>query len=534
MAMALAVIMIALLSAMGAGLLVFASTDLGVVVESNKGQRAFEMADAGVKAAKQLLTSHQAFGLYDDGVGDSQWSWKVSNTSCASLGVKGMCLNDLDGDGTPTDSVNVTVQSVDLEAPSGFDSFKVVSTGGYGDAKRRIEAVFKARPGTGGIPAYYTPGDIVFKEPTGSVAHDDGTKIKGLSFFSGRNILIQQLAGFSTSDLNARVDPPGPPPPGTYKRNNFDVDTGAGSKDTQLGDWKTSDDTPPANWNTNGRKAKNDVDAYDLSGFAAEGFICKGISGCTSSTDSIADGLQGYDSTTGTGGTKGIYKFVSKTPPDSPNASGTITYPFPRLAPDTDYLKGLAEDSSTGNKYFIQPPALSEWQSAYSTLPPSTVKPYRVVFVDLENSLSKDVIFGEKGVNPAPNTNKGGINTGEHGADRAFGILVVRCGNLTLRDSFTGVIILLRGTGSDCEATGHFKNRGYDEHLSGYVYAEGYRDTSGNPQAGIEIAEHIHMEDIPDSAAGVSSGYADNLLNLAYGGSATGGVDLLSWREVYN
>src|ERR671920_778812 len=56
MTMALAVIMIALIGVMGAGLLTFVSRDLNTVLEANQGQPAQEMADAGVAAAKRHLS----------------------------------------------------------------------------------------------------------------------------------------------------------------------------------------------------------------------------------------------------------------------------------------------------------------------------------------------------------------------------------------------------------------------------------------------------------------------------------------------
>ena len=53
--MGLAVIMIVLIGVMGAGLLTFVATDLTAVAEASQGQKAFEMADAGVEAAKNQL-----------------------------------------------------------------------------------------------------------------------------------------------------------------------------------------------------------------------------------------------------------------------------------------------------------------------------------------------------------------------------------------------------------------------------------------------------------------------------------------------
>jgi type II secretory pathway component PulK len=55
MVMGLAVIMVALIGVIGAGLLTLVVTDLHATIEANRGQRAFEMADAGVEVAKARL-----------------------------------------------------------------------------------------------------------------------------------------------------------------------------------------------------------------------------------------------------------------------------------------------------------------------------------------------------------------------------------------------------------------------------------------------------------------------------------------------
>src|SRR5215203_2839117 len=115
MTLGLTMVMIVLIGVMGAGLLTFASTDLGTVIEVNRGQRAFEVADAGVGVAKRQLTSDclgniTCIGHYDDfgpaaadreGPEDFRWS-EVKG---------GVTLNDLDGDGnvTSVDSVKVTI-----------------------------------------------------------------------------------------------------------------------------------------------------------------------------------------------------------------------------------------------------------------------------------------------------------------------------------------------------------------------------------------------------------------------------------------
>src|SRR3712207_2000427 len=83
MTMGLAVIMIVLLGVMGAGLLTFASRDLNTVVEENRGQMAFEVADAGIGVAKVQLSEdcsddpETCPGHYDDPDADGdniQWA----------------------------------------------------------------------------------------------------------------------------------------------------------------------------------------------------------------------------------------------------------------------------------------------------------------------------------------------------------------------------------------------------------------------------------------------------------------------------
>src|SRR3712207_6481899 len=87
MTLGLAMVMILLIGVMGAGLLTFAGKDLDTVVEVNRGQRAFELADAGVGVAKRQITAHcvgnaSCTGSYDASMTedfapeDIQWSWR--------------------------------------------------------------------------------------------------------------------------------------------------------------------------------------------------------------------------------------------------------------------------------------------------------------------------------------------------------------------------------------------------------------------------------------------------------------------------
>lgn len=306
MTMGLVVIMIVLIGVMGAGLLTFVSTDLNTVVEVNQGQRAFEMADAGIKAAKKQLRDKDSnpkhYGGSDGNTGDIQWA--------KSKG--GMNLDMTDS----TDRVNVKIES---DTPSSA-YYTVTSTGGAGDAARKVEAVLlhTASLGRGGIPAWYTPGGMRVKK---------SALVKGVSLFAGGDIVIRK-------------------------------DSGSGAGEDVLGDWNR----PP--YNTTARKDPSTGGAYTKAGLAAEGrVLCSATDTGAGSVCGSADteGLLYYDSTTAT-------KFV-ETPTSQPQPANEITYPFPREV----NIDALLEEAKSGspNLYLT---------SAGSVIPESTEM--RVVFVD--------------------------------------------------------------------------------------------------------------------------------------------------------
>jgi len=191
MTMALAIIMIVLIGVMGAGLLTFVSKDLNTVAEQNRAQRAFEVADAGIGAAKRQLASNVDTATrmkYDDpdSAGDNiQWA--------ATRG--GLTLNNLDGDATTSDSANVTI-TYNGTAGSPDENFRVISTGTYGSAKRKIEAIFKGvAVGIGGgnilgHPLYYTPSNIKLESTS-----TKPVTLSALSLFTEGDILINGLSG---------------------------------------------------------------------------------------------------------------------------------------------------------------------------------------------------------------------------------------------------------------------------------------------------------------------------------------------------
>jgi Tfp pilus assembly protein PilX len=114
MVLGLAIIVVVVIGVMGAGLLTFVSADLQAVVAVNRGEQAFQLAEAGVEVAKAHLAEDPS---------PSDWS-----------------SGELHMDGVNDNSVSVTVEHV-------AGSFKVISTGRYGETKRKIEAIFEVEDG---------------------------------------------------------------------------------------------------------------------------------------------------------------------------------------------------------------------------------------------------------------------------------------------------------------------------------------------------------------------------------------------------
>src|SRR5215208_1580530 len=464
MTMALVIMMILLLGVMGAGLLTFVSRDLNTVVEENRGQRAFEVADAGIGVAKRQLSSDcigntTCTAHYDGGDDDIQWSaWK-----------DGLTLQDLDGDGDLADSVNVTIESL------GSDRYRAISTGTYGDlapAKRKIEAIFKGITASGGgsglgHPIYYTQSSI-------SIEADPvlgGITLDQISMFSEKDIVIE---GLQTPEAFTA----------DYSDPNSGVIKVAGGSDA-LGDWNSENTkyfANPGPWNTRGRikttikttgPKDNPTETVQTPpfidpGFAAEGKICgfaatdTTTGACDLAASSVADGVSSYDRTTGLLAPDGI------TPNPNPrpvvlNSAGTdvaqkctfmqkpfppdnlaydnecyITYPFPRPQPKPDRLKQVAQDADTPtDRHYWDVatdgnPTPTQWETLFPACPNLTTPDpadclKRVVFVDAQNQQ---------------------LNFNTDNSARNQGVLVVWCGDLQLDKTFKGVILNLNGPGS--------------------------------------------------------------------------------------
>src|SRR5918997_6659206 len=167
MTMGLAMIMVLIIGVMGAGLLAFANANLNTVLEANRGQRAFEVADAGIEAARSQLISdcvgdNTCMVHYNDCASQEDANGQVtSNCQTPTAGelrwsraYGGLTLNNLDGIGTTSDSATVMIDYTLVDLQDNY--YKVTSTGTYGNSKRKIEAIFKPLSGGGG-----TGGNVI-------------------------------------------------------------------------------------------------------------------------------------------------------------------------------------------------------------------------------------------------------------------------------------------------------------------------------------------------------------------------------------
>lgn len=269
-AMGLAVILVVIIGVMGAGLLVFVHNDLEAVVEVNQGQRAFEMADAGVQAAEQQLDEDRSAESYDDdNTDESNWSHGNDNNAdqCKDLGPdgdpNGVCLTNLYG-ADADDAVNVQIKYCEDESEEGCEGegdFKVVSTGKYGDARRRVEAEFKKTGGGSGeegeLPqmVYAAKGTSTDKfslegmgmYSEGSIEIKNYLALRDASMFSGGDI-IAQFQNDNTYDISG-TDPYGDWADGTYNETARSTTASGMGAVGDIED-KNNSDVKPEGWGT--------------------------------------------------------------------------------------------------------------------------------------------------------------------------------------------------------------------------------------------------------------------------------------------
>jgi hypothetical protein len=343
MTMALAIIMIVLIGVMGAGLLTFVQNDLKSVVEANKGQRALDIADAGVEAAKAHLRNDSFREHYDKDpnndcaegwrVGDDNWSKDTNHwTSAANPGecetgplpnigddpntpwpedygvtklfgggrfhVTIECYSQVDDDAIGHDPCvdGATGPAPEPNRPATEKKFFKITSTGYdteaGDgAVRKIEAIYFTSQNTYVPLAYWTPGNIDF----------NGTDcVRRMSFFAGGNITDVKKAGGPNAGCNGA----GSSPPGIIADR---------AQPALYRDWVK------APYNTT-QRVGTDGNPIISAGFGAVGLICAGSPGqsCDEANESYADGYHDYDSTTGT---KGRQKPLWPTRPTRPRAA---------------------------------------------------------------------------------------------------------------------------------------------------------------------------------------------------------------------
>ncbi len=521
--MAVTVFMVVLIGVMGAGLLTFVMSDLKSVIEVNKGQKAMDIAEAGAQAAKAHLRQDSFREHYDtdtDGandcvspsgirVGKENWGkatyhWEPDPTPATSN--PGECFTLVNNPANDTTTpwpenygvtrtlgggrFHVTIECfkqapyaltattdpscvggagdapVSTTNPSDTKFFKITSTGydtAAGDgAVRRIEAVYTTSKRTYAPIAYWSPGDIQF----------NGTRcVSKMSFFSGRNI--------EGVTAGSGCGPPNPFGSGKMIAHRPPTTTlvdGLPPADAIYGHWK----------NTYNPTMRRDASGNPITkpGFGALGLICVSSS-CSTASDSVADGYNDYDSTTGTDSTRANnaslrkqYKFVSTiTDPTT-----QITFPFEKgnalSDPSTLVDPGLLEEMRWTSD------SQKSCYSAVGTCTRTTTNPLNidnngggipwpgpgtVFFVD-----GADVIF-KQATTPKPE-----------------GMIIVRNGNFSFSSSssgFKGVIIVI-GNGNlkadgTCDSVNSSTNKGYYKQagsgqLDGYVAASGCMEINGN------------------------------------------------------
>jgi hypothetical protein len=327
MTMGLTVIMIVLIGVLGAGLLTFVQNDLSSVIESNQGQTAFNLADAGTQAAKRhLLVDANVFN-YDGNSstgsapgGESPWSCVPdANNVCTAGSGKVIPLDAGAGTETrvwikylrPSDSTSELghpdhapemVPTGQSDYEFGRDFFKVISEGRAGNARRKVEAIYQTYD-LGTPRAYFAQGSIWIR----------GTaEIKNISIFSLRNITLEG----STADKVTGQD---------YAYRNWH--------------------NPP--FNTTARGTED-------AGVGAAGDI---------SLDSRMQPGQDFDNATSP-------RFIKKVPPDAPQLTSEISFPFNyERQPDIEMMRKAAQ--MQGNYYQISASAVN-LQGAWETGVPAS------------------------------------------------------------------------------------------------------------------------------------------------------------------
>lgn len=342
-ALGLAVIMIVLIGVMGAGLLVFVRNDLNAVVEVNQGQKALNLADAGVQAAERQLLSNAAETDYDadDSNGDTPWSPfnngkdMTIDGETVNVEIQYLLPSDTSSELQDPDHAPELVPTGETDYPEPEDYFKITADATIGDARRKVEAIYYTMDM--GVPkGYYTPGNIEIK----------GTAcVDSVSLFAQGNITFSGGGGCIG-------------------------DTHMTGTDQAYGDWEKQ----PFNFTP-----RPTTDA----GAGAVGSITGG---------SAMLNTRDFDNTTSP-------QFIEKDPPDDENqTSDQITFPFDYALPDIDFLRDIAKQQMAASPADKNHRIVPDGDSNETVLDwPDGSTPSTVVYYEFKNAGSNSLKWGVSG-----------------------------------------------------------------------------------------------------------------------------------------
>lgn len=517
MTMGLVVIMLVLIGVMGAGLLTFVQRDLGSVVEVNQGQKALEMSDVGIDAAKRHLANVDAQPInYNDFVGDgtppnpgdSPWSddrlpdgtldpasvrnlffdnnntlvgiqYLPPSTTAAEASNANRAPEVLVNGGDPADECEDTNQNgVDDDPnaedacayPNGRDYFRITARGTVGGAVRQVEAIYSTED-IGFPVSYYATRDIIFGgTPT----------ITGVSIFAERDI--------------------------TNLPRGTDVD----GADQAYGDWVTS----PV---TGGNNAYNSYRRPTTQAGAAAGrdltYKTGGLDGENRQKAGTATpqryGQRDFDRNSDSAPISSQEFRGNDWGALANQPSNVVTFPFDRnnAAEDEAILSRLKEKAMDQDRYSRQAPGDNSFVIRDGPLPrnfPPNSNLDTVYFVEFAGGTDDNPIYGDKGKATfnATTTNPDNFNKG---------IIVVVNGDLETANSLSadtlqGVGIVRDGIDADSQITEFVHTGGAT--VQGFVNVEGDMKINGTV-GGV----------LPGVLAGGLPGIYD--------------LNLWSWRECY-
>jgi hypothetical protein len=457
MALGLAIILVVLVGVLAAGLLTFVNTDLQSVVEVNKGQKAFEMADAGAQLAKQHLKRDPRAAHYDvDSVSAPGYldascnrptndpeetpsvpyvdgNWSVENggmTKTFAGGQFTVTIRWLSPSGTKTEC-----KAPEASPPEGTEYYRVVSTGTYNGARRRVEAIYNTYDI--GVPrAFFT---------TGTVQISNNTTITDVSIFS---------RSASSSSVGNGV-------------------TFSGT-DRAYGDWAEYADGQPNPFNPTSR-------CTSTPGVGAVGTLTNKQSG------------RDYDAgAAATSCNAAVHKF------EHPRSGSNMTFPFdPNAQPALAELEAEArrQQSESNNQHYYEDsgsgsPSLTYW-------PPETPGTTTVVYYKFTGSPGK-LKWGvpESGTAITADGCKGPLSRG---------VLVVENGNFDTAQNaalFRGLVVVRGGTIENGNQDGQYDDTGGSTCVEGFANADDLIKIGGNVGAG-NASEVLNMFDETPGLFGV-------------------------------